>query len=187
MSPTLLTCGHSNLRLADYLAFLRTHRITRYVDVRRQPWSRRYPHFSRDMLQDALEDAGIAYVHEEALGGHRDPLPNSVNDGWDEAYLRGYADWLGSDAFQAALARVLEAASREEARGGRLAVACAERLPKDCHRQVLADALAARGARVLHAVDGGAPKEHAPPSFARMEGGRVTYPKPEPRQGSLFG
>ena len=184
MHPTILTSGHGAGPLAAYVALLSGHGVTRYVDVRLWPRSKRHPHFSLGPLSEALEAAGIAYVHEPALGGMREPRPDSdANAGWRKPFLRGYADHLDTPAAGEAVGRVLR---RAAAPGAAVAVACAERNPLDCHRQVLADALVARGARVLHVLDAGSPREHVPPPFARFADGRVSWPAPEPAQGSLF-
>jgi len=183
--PVVLTCGHSNRSLHDFLELLHGHGITRLVDIRRYPRSRRHPQFSLEPLSGALTDVGIAYVHEEALGGHREPRPDSTNTGLGAGWLRGYADHVASEGFKLALGRVVAAARDEDARGGRLAVACAEKDPANCHRQVLADALVARGARVLHVVDESEPRPHEPPSVARFTDGSVSYPEPPPSQARL--
>lgn len=180
MTLTIATCGHGARPLDAYVGALRAHGVTRYVDVRRWPVSRRHPQFSRDALSDALQRAGIAYVHEEALGGHRAPRPDSANAGLRRELLRGYADWLETGDARAAIARVIAAATDEQSRGGMLAVACAEAKPDACHRQVLADALLAAGARVVHVVDASPARPHAPHRAAALREGRVSYPAPAP-------
>ena len=172
--------------MPEYLAALRVHGATLYIDIRRQPGSRRHPHFSKDSLEESLREAGIAYEHAVDLGGHREPREDSANLGWKEPYLRGYADHAETELFQMALERVILLAEQEELRGGRLVVACAEREPLDCHRQVLADALVAAGAAVMHVIDTSPPLPHVPPAFARFDGTGVHYPAIAPIQGSLF-
>lgn len=55
------------------------------------------------------------------------------------------------------------------------AVMCAEASWWECHRQLLADAIVARGIEVRHIMnDGDAPHELT--SFARVAGRTVTYP-----------
>lgn len=183
MHPTILTCGHSTGALAAYVELLRAHGVTRYVDVRLWPRSRRHPHFSSDVLSEALQASGISYVHEPALGGMREPRPDSPHGGWKKPFLRGYADHLDTREAREALERVLAWAAEP---ASRVAVACAERNPLDCHRQVLSDALVSLGARVLHVIDAGLPREHVPPPFARFEPGRVSWPPPGEAQGRLF-
>jgi uncharacterized protein (DUF488 family) len=56
---------------------------------------------------------------------------------------------------------------------------CAESLPWRCHRSLIADALVARGVSVAHITNKAAAKPHVLTAFARVEGGRVTYPANE--------
>ena len=175
------TVGHSTRGLVEFVDLLRAAGVTLLVDVRRYPQSRRHPHFSREALSRALEEAGVAYRHEDDLGGHREPLPGSPNTAWREDAFRGYADHMATPAFQAALGRVLAAAPGT-------AVMCAEADPLHCHRRLLADALVARGARVVHLLKAGRSAEHALHPRARVAAdGGVTYPAPLPRQRDLFG
>ncbi len=62
MNSTLYTIGHSNHELAAFLGLLRQHGVTAVGDVRSQPYSRWLPYYSREALEPALAEAGIAYV-----------------------------------------------------------------------------------------------------------------------------
>ena len=62
MNSMLYTIGHSNHEIAVFLGLLRQHGVTAVGDVRSQPYSRYVPQYSRDALEAALADAGIAYV-----------------------------------------------------------------------------------------------------------------------------
>jgi uncharacterized protein (DUF488 family) len=166
--PLIHTVGHSTRAIADFIALVREGDVRILVDVRRQPFSRRHPQFSRDRLARSLADAGIAYVHEVDLGGHREPRPDSPNTAWRNDALRGYADHMGSPEFQAALSRV---AAMEHA-----AVLCAEAKPQDCHRQLLADALVARGVAVRHLVGPGVAEDHRLHVRAVRRGDVLVYP-----------
>jgi uncharacterized protein (DUF488 family) len=56
---------------------------------------------------------------------------------------------------------------------------CAESLPWRCHRSLIADALTARGVKVVHITGSAArPKlsSHQLTGWARVEGTKVTYP-----------
>jgi uncharacterized protein (DUF488 family) len=168
----LWTVGHSTRTIEAFLALLEEFSILQVVDVRRFPLSRRHPHFAGPALAAALRAGRVAYAHEPDLGGHRRPQPGSVNDFWKDDALRGYADHMRTPEFQMALARVSERAA-----SARTALLCAEALPSRCHRQVTADALAARGHRVHHILDPGTVQEHALRSEAVVASdGRVTYP-----------
>jgi uncharacterized protein (DUF488 family) len=169
------TIGHSTRTLPDFLDLLRDARIHRLVDVRRYPASRRHPHFGEGRLSRALEEHGVAYRHEPALGGHREPAPDSVNLFWRLPAFRGYADYMGTPEFAPALARLAA-----EAEAAPTAILCAEADPLRCHRQLVADALVARGMRVRHIVERGVARDHPLHERARIGAdGRLTYPGPD--------
>src|SRR4051794_39388003 len=142
---TLFTIGHSVLEPDEFLGLLHGHDVELLVDVRRYPASRRVPHFNAGPLADTLESAGIGYRHAEDLGGRRQPDPDSRNDGWDNPQFRGYADYMSTTDFVAALYE-LEGDMRER----RTAVMCAEAQWRRCHRRLLADVLLARDHEVVH-------------------------------------
>jgi uncharacterized protein (DUF488 family) len=90
---TLLTIGQSNHPLDHFLALLVRHGVEALVDIRRFPGSRKHPHFNRDDLASALQEAGIDYHWLEALGGRRNKLRDeSPNLGLHNAGFRNYAD-----------------------------------------------------------------------------------------------
>jgi uncharacterized protein (DUF488 family) len=151
------------------------------VDVRRFPGSRRHPQFAREALSRTVEEAGIAYRHEPGLGGRRHPRPDSPNLAWRHAAFRGYADHMATPEFADAMERLMAAPPRT-------AVMCAEAVPWRRHRQLIADALVARGAEVLHLLGPGrAAEPHVLHASARVdEAGQVTYPRPARTQGRLF-
>ena len=167
----IFTVGHSTHALDRAVELLRRHGVEALADVRRMPGSRRLPHWSADRLAVDLPAAGIAYVHVGELGGRRPAAPGSLNDGWRVAAFRGYADHMASEEFAAGLAR-LEARAAERT----TAVMCAEALWWRCHRRLVADALVARGWRVLHIGADGRLSEHELTPFARVDGERLTYP-----------
>ena len=179
---TLFTIGHSTRTLAEFVALLQAHGIRNLIDVRRYPGSRRYPHFAREALAAALPPLGIAYAHEPELGGRRTPRPDSPNGAWRSASFRAYADHMEEPAWQAALARVLEQAARD-----RTAVMCAEAVPWRCHRQLIADAVVARGGAVRHVLGANRAELHTLNEHARVDAaGHVRYPADSTAQGELL-
>ena len=67
---SVFSVGHSSRSVIEFLSLLTTHKITRLVDVRRFPVSRRHPQFTRDGLEESLRLAEIDYRHlGEPLGG----------------------------------------------------------------------------------------------------------------------
>lgn len=175
--PRVVTIGHSTRPLEAFLELLRSHGVTVLVDVRIAPGSRRYPHFGKDTLGPALAAHGIRYIHASDLGGRRRGRPDSRHVGWRNASFRAYADHMGRPEFRRALEEVI-ALAREET----VALMCAEAVPWRCHRQLIADALLARGVPVMHVVGPGQSQPHTLTSFARVEDGQVVYD----RVGGLF-
>ena len=168
----LFTLGHSTRSLEEFQAILQGAGVRRLWDVRRYPGSRRYPHFSRDALEQSLPAIGIAYEHVAELGGRRKPQPDSPNRAWKNASFRAYADHMATDEFQAAIERLEAAAAREP-----LVIVCAEALPFRCHRRLIADLLVARGWEVTHLLG---PKRREPhrlnPDASLLDDGRLVYP-----------
>lgn len=171
--PTVLTIGHSTRPLEELLALLKDHGVTLLVDVRSIPGSKRNPQFNRDGLARASEKAGVRYMHAAGLGGLRRARADSPNAGWRNPAFRGFADYMQTDAFQESLASLIEAARVE-----RVAVMCAEALPWRCHRSLISDALTVRGVKVKHIMGPGKTQPHRVTPWARVEGGRITYPPP---------
>ena len=77
---------------------------------------------------------------------------------------------MESAEFRAGLARLLALAAARPT-----AVLCAEAVPWRCHRQLIADALVARGLSVMHVTGPGEASPHRLTSFARLDGERIVY------------
>ena len=173
---TVWTVGHSTRTAADLIRLLADHGVGWVADVRTAPGSRRNPQFNREPLAATLAAAGIGYVHLPGLGGFRRSRAESPNTGWKNASFRGFADYLDTPAFAAALEE-LEGLARRE----RTALLCAEAVPWRCHRSLIADALTVRGWRVVHILGEGHCQEHHLTPFARVDGLHLTYPSGKER------
>jgi uncharacterized protein (DUF488 family) len=167
----VFTIGHSTRTLDELVAILRSFDVTVLVDIRTIPRSRHNPHFNAEALTIELPARGLRYVHLKGLGGLRKPRADSPNQGWRNTSFRGYADYMGTDDFESALARL-----RELAQDGCVAILCAEAVPWRCHRSLVADALVARGAHVEHISALSRSKPHRMTPFAQVREERVTYP-----------
>ncbi len=168
---TIYTIGHSTRSLDEFVGLLQQHGIVQLADVRTVPKSRRHPHFTGDALSKSLPDAGISYRHVPGLGGLRKPAPDSNNSGWRHPSFRGYADYMQTPAFEAALNGLIQWSGERST-----AVMCAEAVWWQCHRQLIADSLVARGIDARHIMSAKAADVHTLTSFARVDGARVTYP-----------
>ena len=72
------TVGHSTRSLGEFTTLLCGAGVTRVVDVRAFPTSRRHPQFNKDALSITLPAAGLDYRHMPALGGR---LPTAAAPG----------------------------------------------------------------------------------------------------------
>jgi uncharacterized protein (DUF488 family) len=167
----MFTIGHSTRPIDEFLRLLTAHNVDLLIDVRTIPRSRHNPQFEQLQLSTSLEGAGIAYLHMPELGGLRRPRADSINTAWRNASFRGYADYMQTPEFQAAIDRLIDLGSRQS-----LAIMCAEAVPWRCHRSLVADALVARGLEVRELVSGKSARPHRLTGWARVRDGRVTYP-----------
>jgi uncharacterized protein (DUF488 family) len=167
----IYTVGHSTHSADAFLALLGASAIRQIADVRTVPRSSRHPQFGAEALAAALGAVDIGYRHFAALGGLRRPRPDSVHTAWTHPSFRGYADHMDTAAFSGALAELVTYGSVAPT-----AVMCAEALWWQCHRRLLADALAARGVTVVHILGSGKTQAHELTPFALIADGRVSYP-----------
>jgi uncharacterized protein (DUF488 family) len=183
MAVTVWTIGHSTRALDDFLRLLERERIERVVDVRAFPVSRRYPHFDGESLSASLAGRRIAYRHAPELGGRRTAPKDSEASAWRNSGFRGYAHYMTTPAFTAAIAELEREASKQ-----RSAIMCAEAVPWRCHRNLIADALVAAGDSVLHIGDAGVTVHQLTKFAVVTPSGGVLYPAAQPpKQLSLLG
>ncbi len=168
----MLTVGHSNRPLDEFLGLLKAHHVDLLVDVRTIPRSRHNPQFNTDDLGASLAEQGIAYEHMPGLGGLRHARRDSPNRGWKNLSFRGYADYMQTPEFEQHLQELIVL----ERSGRRAAIMCAESVPWRCHRSLIADALTVRGIPVFHIMSASTANPHKLTSFAHVDGARVTYP-----------
>lgn len=170
---SVYTVGHSTRTVDALVELLKSFSITELADVRSIPRSRHNPQFNHDTLAAELDKHGIDCVHLPQLGGLRHPKRDSSNTGWRNPSFRGFADYMQGEGFEAGLSELAALAAQ-----GPVALMCAEAVPWRCHRSLIADALVARGATVLHISGRARASPHRLTPFARVRGVLVTYPAP---------
>jgi uncharacterized protein (DUF488 family) len=171
----VLTVGHSNRDWQTFLGLLTGHEVALLMDVRTAPGSRRHPQFNQAAMEPALAAAGIGYEHAPDLGGFRRPRPDSPHAGWENDAFRGYADYMQTPPFAAALQHLMQAAATR-----RTAIMCSEALPWRCHRRLISDALLVRGLTVEHISSATQRLPHHLTAFCRPRGADLFYPPAEP-------
>jgi uncharacterized protein (DUF488 family) len=149
---TIYTIGHGKRSFGEVREQLERHGVAMIVDVRSHPTSRHAPDYRKQALEAAAAAAGFGYRWMGAALGGRPDDPALLAEG-------GEPDWCAvarSPQFRSAIVDLLALA--EEAP---VAVLCAEASPDHCHRSaVIAPALTAAGARVVHLLPGGEAAPH---------------------------
>lgn len=173
MPATVWTIGHSTRPAEEFIRLLKSFGVQRVVDVRTVPRSRHNPQFNADALAELLPGSDIEYIHDKDLGGLRHPRKDSVNTGWRNDSFRGFADYMQSAAFTAAVERLAALAAQKPT-----AIMCAEAVPWRCHRSLIADALTLAGIETIEILDESHSRPHKLTSFAVVENGALTYPPP---------
>lgn len=168
---TIFTVGHSTHPIDKFIGILEAHGIKRLIDVRTVPKSRHNPQFNTDALAASVRACGITYRRMAALGGLRHARKDSPNGAWRNASFRGYADYMQTEDFTAAVEQLMD-----HGRTANAAIMCAEAVPWRCHRSLIGDALLVRNVEVLDIMTATSAKPHTLTKFARVEGTKVWYP-----------
>ncbi|MGD0910230.1 MAG: DUF488 domain-containing protein [Candidatus Acidiferrales bacterium] len=141
----LVTIGYEGRSLEGYLNELLHGGVTLLCDVRRNPLSRKYG-FSKGTLSKACEGVGIRYEHLPELG--------IASDQRQELHTQADYDALFAEYERESLPRQRAALDKIQgwvAAGERVALTCFERLPQQCHRHCVAEALERIGGAQLKA------------------------------------
>lgn len=131
----LWTIGYEGAAIEDFLDTLRRAGITKVLDVREIPVSRRKG-FSKTALKQALTGRGIDYQHERRLGSPRGVRHRLRATGDLECFFHDYEAHLRK---QQDLLDELAGSLQ-----GGVVLLCYERDPSVCHRAIVARALKER-------------------------------------------
>lgn len=156
MEPTtIFTVGYERATPPALLASLLAAGVRRVVDVRALANSRR-PGFAKRALSAALAEAGIGYLHLPALGTPPEGR-EAVRAGRPEEMRRIFARRLAGTEAQAALADLTDLAAREP-----VCLLCLEADPRNCHRTLVAEAVATGGGGAINHLHPGEPDADLP-------------------------
>jgi uncharacterized protein (DUF488 family) len=164
------TIGHSTHPFDEFVDMLKSFDIHLLVDIRRFPGSKRYPHFNKDALGKFLPNHNIEYRHLEDLGGRRKVKADSRNTAWRLPAFRGYADYMETDEFKKAIAKLEKMALKQ-----RTVIMCSEAVWWSCHRSLVSDYLKVNGWKVIHIMAVGKSTEHPFTSAAHVVDGELSY------------
>jgi len=178
----LLTLGHGTLPQDQLAALLQAADVTRLVDIRIAPGSRRNPHLARAELEVWLPTAGVDYRWERRLGGFRKLPADSPDAGLRNDSFRAYAAHMRTADFAAAIDDLLDEVDATPADMG-TAVMCSETLWWRCHRRLVADhVVLVRARQVGHLLPDGRIDPHRPTDTATLVNGDLVYPAAPNRQ-----
>jgi uncharacterized protein (DUF488 family) len=147
-SRPLYSIGYEKTLLRDVVGALTAAGVATLIDVRDRPISRR-PGFSKRQLAAAVEEAGMRYVHLQALGTPPEGRLANRRREWDRFWGIVEERLAGPEA---------ELALREAADLARAAPSCLLCYEADwriCHRRRIVEILAQRyGFAASHLVSG---------------------------------
>jgi uncharacterized protein (DUF488 family) len=165
------TIGHSTRPIEEFIKILKAYGVNLLVDIRTLSRSRHNPQYEETALCHALENEKIGYLHLAALGGLRHVRKDSVNTGWKNASFRGYADYMQTEQFSAAIDELIALTKKRT-----VAIMCAEAVPWRCHRTLVGDALLARGIEAIDILSETNARPQKMTPWAKVDGTRITYP-----------
>jgi uncharacterized protein (DUF488 family) len=147
VAKKLFTIGYERASLPQLVALLQAAKVKALIDVRELPNSRRAG-FSKRTLGSTLAEAGIGYTHLKTLG-----TPKAGREANKAGRMKEF--WkivdgaLGRPEALMALEQAAEIAGKQTA-----CLLCLEHDHAVCHRDRVADMLAARGFKVRHLEPG---------------------------------
>lgn len=131
MNDPIYTVGYEGKTIGQFVESLVEAEINVVVDVRKNAISRKKG-FSKTALRNALEEAGISYVHERALGNPTEfrRAAKSVPE-----CLGLYSDYMEDKWLD-----IIPDLSSDLS-GKRICLLCFERESHECHRSLIAEKL----------------------------------------------
>lgn len=137
----IASIGYQGSSIDKFLERLIQGKVHRVVDVRRNPFSMKYP-FSKSRLSDILSKVNIGYSHFPQLGISKDRRRGLSSYSDYQALFRQYSTEIGDS--NPYIDELFHLAEKEM-----IAIMCYEKDPRFCHRGVITDILIKRGLRVM--------------------------------------
>lgn len=134
----IYTIGYEGADIRSFVGTLDVVGVGHVLDIRDIPGSRKRD-FSKNILKQHLNDAGISYSHFKSLG---DPKPgrDAMRAGNEALFRQIFEDHLSKPEAQLALELIIDIALDETC-----VLLCYERDHKSCHRSIVAAEMERRG------------------------------------------
>lgn len=140
---TVYTIGYEGTDIERFVKTLTAVGVKAVADVRAVPLSRKKG-FSKNVLREHLENAGIQYLAMRELGDPKEGREAAKAGDFDR-FRRIYSAHVDQPEPAAAIKK-LAAASDEQA----VCLLCFERDPKTCHRFIVGERMGAYGFEMMH-------------------------------------
>ena len=130
-SRTLLTIGYQGRQIEEFLACIKSLEVTRLIDVREIPHSRKKG-YSKRALEEGLREMDVEYVHMPVLGSPADARKRLKVDRNYGFFFEAYEKHLEQhrDAIGQLHSYVCEGVN---------CLMCYEESAEQCHRSVVAE------------------------------------------------
>lgn len=165
MTNKLYTLGYESAAIEDFIATLKSAGIERIIDVREYPLSRRKG-FSKNILHALLQANDIDYVHLKGLGDPKEGR-EAARAGDYKKFIDIFTRHMKTAPAVADLKTAIDLASSSVS-----CLLCYERSPDECHRTIVAKAIAADTGQRVQPIG-------VREGIARKESFRTIYPDPE--------
>jgi uncharacterized protein (DUF488 family) len=126
------TIGYEGSDVADFVGVLKFKKIDLLVDVRDVPSSRKRG-FSKNILREQVEAAGIEYLHLKVLGDPKEGR-EAARSGNIGKFRKIFCNHIDNPIAQAALHELIKIGSHKN-----ICLMCFERDHKCCHRTILVE------------------------------------------------
>lgn len=166
------TIGHSNLPPQEFVAILEHYSIKLVVDIRSHPKSRYNPHFNKDTLTISLNSKEISYIHLKKFGGFKTRQKDSLHTALASPCWQAYADFMTSGSFNPELKKLISIIQSTTS-----VLMCAEKLPENCHRYLLSDALVFNNINVHHIINNNTGYQHKFSQHISIKNNQLIYNK----------
>jgi len=134
------TIGYESSSIEDFITSVSNAKIQILIDVRDRAQSRKKG-FSKTALSEALNAAGIEYLHLRELGDPKEGRTAARSGQWAK-FHKIYGDVLASETAQSAMELIVELSEKKS-----VCLLCYERDHKTCHRKCITDEIERRGGR----------------------------------------
>ena len=132
----LYLTGYERQTIEEFIAKLKKNNISRVVDIREFPLSRKNG-FSKEILKQELKNAGIKYTHLQKLGSPKPIRDELRRTGNYITFFKKYRAYIKDKHFE--LQKIIDFNKHET-----LCVMCFEKDCELCHRTIVADEILKR-------------------------------------------